>query len=212
MIINLHLSNYCITGETKMSKPILLKHFAQLYTGFTIRESIDYLDYGEVKAIQVKDLPKDSHQIDTTLLTGIEWKYDSKPQYLPHNAILLLARGEPKAYLFSGSLKDKVVASNPFIIIHSLSDIILPKYLVWYFNHAITAKSYYSAVLRGTSFPIFTLAMAKEFPIKIPPITIQKQIIDRHTQALTEQKKLEQFIALRQEYNAALAEQILNTY
>ena len=54
--------------------------------------------------------------------------------------------------------------------------------------------------------------MAKEFPIKIPPITIQKQIIDRHTQALTEQKKLEQLIALRQEYNAALAEQILNTY
>lgn len=52
---------------------------------------------------------------------------------------------------------------------------------------------------------------ACEFPIKIPPITIQKQIIDRHTQAYTEQK-LEQFIALRQEYNAALAEQILNTY
>ena len=50
-----------------MSKPILLKHFAQLYTGLTIRESIDYLNYGEVKAIQVKDLPKDSHQIDTNL-------------------------------------------------------------------------------------------------------------------------------------------------
>ena len=55
-------------------KTILLKHLAQLNSGFTIRESIDYLEYGEVKAVQIKDLSKQSHQIDTGLLTGIEWR------------------------------------------------------------------------------------------------------------------------------------------
>ena len=39
-------------------KTILLKHLAQLNSGFTIRESIDYLEYGEVKAVQIKDLSK----------------------------------------------------------------------------------------------------------------------------------------------------------
>ena len=32
-------------------KTILLKHLAQLNSGFTIRESIDNLEYGEVKAV-----------------------------------------------------------------------------------------------------------------------------------------------------------------
>lgn len=191
-------------------KPVLLKHLAQLYTGFTIRESIDYLDYGEVNAVQIKDLPKDSYQIDTTRLTGIEWKYDSKPQFLPHNAILLVARGEPAAYLFTGHIEDKVVASNPFIVINLESKELLPEYMVWYLNHSMTAKSYFASVLRGTSLPILNLSAVKELPVKTPPLAIQKQIIERHSQALLEKKCFEQLIALRQEYNAVLSEQLLN--
>ncbi|STZ76530.1 restriction endonuclease subunit S [Bergeriella denitrificans] len=191
-------------------KTILLKYIAQLYTGFTIRESIDYLDYGEVSAVQIKDLPKDSNRIDTALLTGIEWKYDSKPQFLAHNAILLVARGEPAAYLFGGTLADKVVASNPFIVINLAQNGLLPEYLVWYLNHSAMAKGYFSSVSRGTSFPILTLGVVKELPVKIPPLAVQQQIIKRHIQMEAEKKHFNQLIQLRQEYNAALAEQLLN--
>ncbi|MBE2893916.1 restriction endonuclease subunit S [Spirabiliibacterium falconis] len=191
-------------------KTVLLKHLAQLYTGFTIRESIDYLEYGEVNAVQIKDLPKDSHQIDTALLTGIEWKYDSKPQFLPHNAILLVARGEPTAYLFSGSIEDKVVASNPFIVINLVNEELLPEYLVWYLNHSMTAKNYFSSASRGSSFQIITLAVVKELPVNIPPLAVQQHIIGQHSQALAEQKCFERLIQLRQEYNAAMAEHLLN--
>lgn len=191
-------------------KTVLLKHLAQLYTGFTIRESIDYLDYGEVNAVQIKDLPKDSHHIDTQLLTGIEWKYDSKPQFLPHNAVLLVTRGEPSAYLFTGTLEDKVVASNPFVVMNLTRNELLPEYLVWYLNHATAAKSYFSSVSRGTSLPIYTLAMVKELPVTVPPFAVQQKIIERHKQAQLEKKSFEALIKLRQEYNAALAEQLLN--
>lgn len=60
-------------------KYILLKHKASLYTGFTIRESLEHLDYGDIKTIQIKDLPKNSPIIETEHLTGIQWRYDSKP-------------------------------------------------------------------------------------------------------------------------------------
>lgn len=196
-------------------KTVLLKHLAQLYTGFTIRESIEYLEYGEVNAVQIKDLPKDSYQIDTALLTGIEWKYDSKPQFLSHNAILLVARGEPSAYLFTGNIEDKVVASNPFIIINCTEQTLkklMPEYLVWYLNHSSAAKSYFSSVSRGTSLPIFTLGMVKELPIKTPPLAIQQYIIEQHSQALAEKKRFEHLLRLRQEYNSAFAEQLLNDY
>lgn len=191
-------------------KPILLKHLAQLYTGFTIRESIEYLDYGEVKAVQIKDLPKNHHHIDKESLTGIGWKYDSKPQFLPHNAILLVARGEPAAYLFTGNLEDKVVASNPFIIIKLLEDKVLPEYLVWYLNHANMAKNYFALTSRGSTLPLITLNSVKELPVQLPSLSQQQQIIEQYKQTQYEKKMLEQLITLRQEYNAVFAESILN--
>lgn len=191
-------------------KLILLKHLAQLQSGFTIRESLDHLEYGEVKAVQIKDLPKNHHHIDTQSLTRIEWKYDSNPQFLPHNAILLVSRGEPAAYLFTGSVADKVVVSNPFIIINLYDETVLAEYLVWYLNYANTAKNYFASVSRGTALPIITLTALKELPVQIPSLAQQQQIIERHKQAQTEKALYEQLITLRQEYNNTLAEQILN--
>ena len=178
-------------------KTILLKHLAQLNSGFTIRESIDYLEYGEVKAVQIKDLSKQSHQIDTGLLTGIEWRYDSKPQYLSHNAILLTSRGELAAYLFKGDIEDKVVASNSFIIINVIEETVLPEFMVWYLNNAIAAKNY------------FSVGALKELPVIVPNLAQQKEIIQRHLHAQREKQYLEQLIQLRHEYNNALAEQLL---
>ena len=190
-------------------KTILLKHLAQLNSGFTIRESIDYLEYGEVKAVQIKDLSKQSLQIDTDLLTGIEWRYDSKPQYLSHNAILLTSRGELAAYLFKGDIEDKVVASNSFIIINIIEETVLPEFMVWYLNNAIAAKNYFSSVSRGSSLPITTVGALKELPVTIPTLAQQKEIIERHLHAQREKQYLEQLIQLRHEYNNALAEQLL---
>ena len=190
-------------------KTILLKHLAQLNSGFTIRESIDYLEYGEVKAVQIKDLSKQSHQIDTDLLTGIEWRYDSKPQYLSHNAILLTSRGELAAYLFKGDIEDKVVAINSFIIINIIEETVLPEFMVWYLNNAIAAKNYFSSVSRGSSLPITTVGALKELPVTIPTLAQQKEIVQRHLHAQREKQYLEQLIQLRHEYNNALAEQLL---
>ncbi|WNS84238.1 restriction endonuclease subunit S [Neisseria sp. DTU_2021_1001991_1_SI_NGA_ILE_055] len=190
-------------------KAIALKYLAQLSSGFTIRESLDFLDVGEVKAVQIKDLPKHSHQINTDLLTDIEWRYDSKPQYLSHNAILFVSRGEPAAYLFTGDINEKVVASNPFIIIYLNDKTILPEFMVWYLNNAITAKNYLNSVSRGSSLPITTIGALKELPVIVPPLAQQQEIIYRHLHMQKEKQHLEQLIQLRHEYNNALAEQLL---
>ena len=190
-------------------KAIALKHLAQLSSGITIRESLDFLDVGEVKAVQIKDLPKHSYRINTDLLTDIEWRYDSKPQYLANNAILFVSRGEPGAYLFTGDINEKVVASNPFIIIYLNDENILPEFMVWYLNNAITAKNYLNSVSRGSSLPITTVGALKELPVTIPTLAQQKEIIERHLHAQREKQYLEQLVQLRHEYNNALAEQLL---
>lgn len=188
----------------------LLKHYADLYTGFTIRESIDHLDIGDVKTVQIKDLPKDSQVIDIDNLTGIEWRYDSKPQFLINNSILLVARGTPTAYVFKGSEADRVVVSNPFIVVNLHSDDILPEYLAWYINNANEAIKHFSINARGTSLPLTTIATVRELPVIVPPIEDQQTILDRERQAILEAKILNQLIELRREYNHAQAECLLN--
>lgn len=191
---------------------ISLKQIAQLSTGFTIRESIDYLEYGEVKTIQIKDLYKNTDSIDGKECASIAWKYDSKPQFLAHKTILLLARGfKPSAYLFTGDIADKVVASNPFITINLTEERLIPEYLLWYLNHSNTSKHYFSSILSGANLPILRLSSVKELSVKIPPLEVQQQIIERHQKALFEKQCFEQLIALRAEYNGVLAEQLLNT-
>ena len=122
----------------------------------------------------------------------------------------MVARGEPFAYLFTGSIEDKVVASNPFIIIKLLEDKVLPEYLVWYLNHANLAKNYFALTFRGSTLPLITLSSVKELPVQTPSLHEQQQIIDQHKQTQCEKKLLEQLITLRQEYNTVFAEHILN--
>lgn len=105
---------------------------------------------------------------------------------------------------------NKVVASNPFIIIKLLDDNVLPEYLVWYLNHANKAKNYFALTTRGSTLPLITLNSVKELPVQIPSLSQQQQIIDQHKQAQHEKTLLEQLITLRQEYNAVFAEHILN--
>ena len=81
--------------------------------------------------------------------------------------------------------------------------------MVWYLNNAIAAKNYFSSVSRGSSLPITTVGALKELPVTIPTLAQQKEIIQRHLHAQREKQYLEQLIQLRQEYNNALAEQLL---
>lgn len=188
----------------------LLKHKASLYTGFTIRESLEHIDYGDIKTIQIKDLPKDSQIIDTEHLTGIQWRYDSKPQFLTHNAILLVARGEPSAYIFKGDVSDKVVVSNPFIVITLNDNQLLPEFVLWYLNHSQTAKQHFTINARGNALPITTIATVKELPMVIPPLSAQQQILQMIQETNAEAEMFLRLISLKQAYNQALFEHLLN--
>lgn len=188
---------------------IQLKYLADLYTGFTIRESLDHIDTGDVKAIQIKDLPKDSRIIDTQAITSIDWHYDSKPQFLSYNSVLLVARGTPSAFVFKGTEKDRVVVSNPFIVINLKNDGILPDYLAWYISNSQMAKSHFESNSTGIALPITTIKTVKELPVVLPSIDKQKHILALETQAILEAQVFKRLTLLRHEHNLAAAEKIL---
>lgn len=186
-----------------------LKNIAEIYTGFTQRPPEKTVNTFEVKAIQIKDLTKDQVVISDDQWSELEWAYDSKPQYLKHNSIIVVARGEPKAYVFKGNEADRVVVSNQFIVVNLQVDDLKPEFLVWYFNHSQAMRTYFEMNSRGSLLMMLSISTLKEASIVIPSLKQQEKILQLAQDAVKEALVFQQLIALRAEYNQAKSEQIL---
>lgn len=186
-----------------------LKNIAEIYTGFTQRPPEKTVNTFEVKAIQIKDLTKDQVVISDDQWSELEWAYDSKPQYLKHNSIIVVARGEPKAYVFKGNEADRVVVSNQFIVVNLQLDDLKPEFLVWYFNHSQAMRTYFEMNSRGSLLMMLSISTLKEASIVIPSLKQQEKILQLAQDAVKEALVFQQLIALRAEYNQAKSEQIL---
>ncbi len=186
-----------------------LKRMADIHTGFTIRESVSYLANGDTKLLQSKDLPKDSCDIKSTGLINIDWKYDSKPFYLKNGSVVLLARGEPRAYVYKGEVDDKVVVGHIFIVINLNTYDISSDYLAWFINNASTAKQHFAINSTGSALNMTSISTVRDLPIVIPTIQEQQQILQRQAQTKVEAEAFNSLLKLRQEYNDAFNEQLL---
>lgn len=188
-----------------------LKNIAEIYTGFTQRPSdpnkpVDTFDF---KTIQIKDLPRDQVVISEGQWSGLEWIYDSKPQFLLHNSIVIVARGEPRAYVFKGSEIDRVAVSNQFIVVNLETSQIKPEFLVWYFNHSQAMRSYFEMNSRGSMLMMLSILTLKEAPIVIPTLDQQIEILGIAEEASSQTLILQHLTNLMIEYNQAKSEQIL---
>ena len=186
-----------------------LKNIAEIYTGFTQRPLEKPAVTFDVKAIQIKDLSKDQVVISENQWSELEWAYDSRPQYLKYNSIIVVARGEPKAYVFKGNESDQVVVSNQFIVVNLKVDSLKPEFLAWYFNHSQAMRSYFEMNSRGSLLMMLSISTLKEAEIVIPSMFQQEEILRLAEEANNEALIFKQLTALRAEYNQAKSEQIL---
>ncbi|MFB2588849.1 restriction endonuclease subunit S [Acinetobacter sp. c1-l78] len=188
-----------------------LKNIAYAYSGMTMRTAVDQVDDGDSKLLQGNNLSADQSSFDASNLTKIN--QDSNRQtYLKHNSIVVINRGKPVAYLFTGSESDKVIVSHLFSVIELSSETtatILPAYLVWYINNALVAKSHFEKNSQGVHLMMTSINTIKRLPIVIPSIAEQQQILEREEQSINEQALFESLIKLRQEYNHALNQQVI---
>lgn len=186
-----------------------LKNIAEIYTGFTQRPPEKSFNTFDVKTIQIKDLTKDQVIISENQWSELEWAYDSIPQYLKYNSIIVVARGEPKAYVFKGTEADQVVVSNQFIVVNLQSADLKPEFLAWYFNHSQAMRSYFEMNSRGSLLMMLSISILKEASIVIPSLNKQEEILQFAQDANKEALIFQQLIAVRAEYNQAKSEQIL---
>ncbi len=148
---------------------------AEIHSGFTLRKG----SVGEGKMytiIQVNDLT-DNFQIDPE---KIEKKVITDPsdQYLMQKKdILFISKGENNYAALSKSKIRDVIVSNSFLIIRDLRPQLIPEYLTWFIN-SDQGQQEINEMRRGNTVPYIPKSALMELPVLIPPIEVQRKIVE----------------------------------
>lgn len=169
-----------------------LSQISNISSGYNFRGPIKNLENGDLFVIQGKNVLSDEDIKITKGLNQVSPKNIRSPFFLKHNDILLVSRGLEhgtfRSSIFIAEEKNIITSSSVYVI--RITDItVLPKYVSLYLN-STEGQSKLLQISSGGSY-IKTILMKNlvDLEITIPPINIQKAIIDLY-ENMSEQNKL----------------------
>lgn len=169
-----------------------LNELAEIFSGYTFRNSIKDENGGVISVLQAKDVLANVVIQDTSFLTKVSDSSFRNPLYLKNNDVLITSRGAQY-----GSFKSTVfVSDNPMVMPSSSLVVIripgqnlLPKYLSWYLNSDGGQKAIMQLATGGSFIRSILPKKLGELTIPLPNLEIQKSIIVLH-ENMEKQEKL----------------------
>ena len=158
----------------------LLKDIADIRTGYSFRAKLEPDSEGNILVVQLKEL-SDKNTIDISTAVKINMQNVSENYLLLKGDLVFRSRGMDSTAAIMDISADNIILSAPFQRIR-LQDTskILPEYLLWYINSK-DAQSYFSANETGTSVTMISTVVLADLPVIVPPVEIQKKIVEINT-------------------------------
>lgn len=186
-----------------------LRQICDVRSGFPFRSAIDSLPEGDVAVVQMRDIEIES-DIQWGVLPHVELPTSRKPEYLCDGDILFTTRGGRNAALAISDLQQKAVtATNLFVLRLTPIAEALPEFIAWQINQP-PAQKYLASASTGTRILNVTRPALEQLSITLPPLQIQRQIVELNQLARQEHDLLMQLAANRQQEMAALSSHILS--
>ncbi len=158
----------------------LLKDIADIRTGYSFRAKLEPDSEGDILVVQLKEL-SDKNTIDISTAVKINMQNVSDNYLLQKDDLVFRSRGMDSTAAIMDISADNVILSAPFqrIRLRDTSKII-PEYLLWYINSK-NAQTYFSTNKTGTSVSMISTAVLADLPVIVPPVEIQKKIVEINT-------------------------------
>lgn len=158
----------------------LLKDIADIRTGYSFRAKLEPDSEGNILVVQLKEL-SDKNTIDISTAVKINMQNVSENYLLLKGDLVFRSRGMDFTAAIMDISADNIILSAPFQRIR-LQDTakIIPEYLLWYINNK-DSQSYFSANKTGTSATMISTAVLADLPVIVPPVEIQKNIVEINT-------------------------------
>lgn len=158
----------------------LLKDIADIRTGYSFRAKLEPDSEGNILVVQLKEL-SDKNTIDISTAVKINMQNVSENYLIQKGDLVFRSRGMDSTAAIMDISADNVILSAPFQRIRLRDTLkIIPEYLLWYINSK-DAQSYFSANKTGTSVTMISTAVLADLPVIVPPVEIQKKIVEINT-------------------------------
>jgi restriction endonuclease S subunit len=162
----------------------LLKELATIRAGYPFRGAIEPDTMGQIKLIQIKDVSSNGLSAYDQL-TSINLPDISTSHFINKDEVLFMSRGTKRqATAITEELPNTIAVSQFFII--KCSTNLIAQYLAWYINQKL-AQRYFDEHSRGTVIPMITKDVLANLPLPLPPLAVQRKIVQVYQLSLKEQ-------------------------
>jgi hypothetical protein len=158
----------------------LLGKVARIHTGHSFRSRIQHDPVGYFRVIQGKDIRSD-RTLDAENLTRVhipEHSRSKPDKWVKRDDILLMTRGDHNYAVFIDTPLPPTVTQNSFCTLRVINETtLLPNYLATVLNQpALQARL--KSLRSGSSIPNITLGALRNLEIPLPPLPIQREIVN----------------------------------
>jgi len=152
-----------------------LKEVTEIIAGYTFREALISDSNGETQVLLAKNINTDG-TINYPELTKINLNLPRTNAFINKNDVLLSSRGIFRSGVFDNDSTNTIAASSMFIL-RIKDNSIFPEYLSIYLNTR-AGQNCIQKILTGSTIKTILRRSLENLTIPIPPLSIQKMIID----------------------------------
>jgi len=193
-----------------------LKDIAEVSLGYQHREKVSHVEHGSHRLIQGKDIVRTETlsssidqpagwQIVSDNLDRVTPKGDAGRYSLRPGDVLFVSRGTTNIAvpLNEQTIRpfpdhwDNLIPAYTFYILRPDLNRVLPEYLAWFINQP-PAQAYLTQQSRGTLVKLMPKSLFEELEVPIPPLAIQRQVMEIENLRAHEEGLLKRLIAARQ--------------
>lgn len=158
-----------------MQSKCLLKEISEIIAGYTFREALKNDPSGEIQVLLAKNI-NDDGSINHSELTQINLALPRANAFTKKDDVLLSSRGIFRAGVFNIETKNTIAASSLFIL-RIKSKNVLSQYVSIYLNSEAGQNSI-QKILTGSTIKTILRGALENLSIPIPPLAVQKMIIE----------------------------------
>ncbi|MCI0659968.1 MAG: restriction endonuclease subunit S [Acidobacteria bacterium] len=166
-----------------------LSDIATIRSGYLFRGKIEANAQGKYRVIQIGDLSI-SDELSIASLTRIDLHGIKKSQLLVKGDVLFISRGRRKQALAITEELEYAIASSQFFVLHP-DERALPEYLAWFINQ-YPAQRYLEKHSTGSNVSLINIRALAGMPVRVPPLEVQRGILEVHRLSLRENELIEQ--------------------
>ena len=165
------------------------------------------MEPGDVAVIQMRNLEGDS--IDWPSLIRVALPTKRSPGFLASGDVIFTTRGRRNFALALEDVPGPTVCSPHFFVLQSREpDRLLPAFLAWQINQK-PAQEYLQQAATGSHILNITRGAIESLPLALPPVAVQRAILELAGTAQRERDLFNALIDNRQQQINAIATRIL---